>query len=67
MAAAMERRATAWGTDIRRAWRTASARAGKWSGDLERHLTGSTDRFDLELRERAWLRDRDNDGSLLGR
>jgi hypothetical protein len=63
----MSTRLRALGADISRAWRRWSARAGSWRSELECHLTGSADRFEVELRERAWFRERDNDGSLLGR
>jgi hypothetical protein len=35
--------------------------------ELERELSDSTDRFEIERRERAWNRWQPQDGSLLGR
>jgi hypothetical protein len=57
----------ALGTDIRWAWRRlAAVRRRRQSGEYERLLAGSADRFELERRERAWNRWQSSDGSLLG-
>jgi hypothetical protein len=57
----------ALGTDIRLAWRRlAAVRRRRQSGECERLLAGSADRFELERRERAWNRWQSSDGSLLG-
>jgi hypothetical protein len=53
--------------DISFAWRRlAAVRRCRQSGEYERLLAGSTDRFELERRERAWNRWQSSDGSLLG-
>lgn len=58
---------TLW-TDVRVACRALSAkRRQRAQNELERQLSGSTDRFELERRERAWNRWQSQDGSLLGR
>ena len=57
----------ALGADIRLVWqRLAVARRRRQRGEFERLLAGSADRFDLELRERAWNRWQSRDASLLG-
>ena len=56
------------GTDTRLAWRRlAAVRRHRQSGEYERLLAGSADRFELERRERVWNRWQSSDGSLLGR
>ena len=58
----------ALGANIRLAWlRLAAVRRRSQRRDHERLLAGSTDRFELERRERAWTRWQSSDGSLLGR
>ena len=58
----------ALGTNIRLAWRRlAAVRRRRKSGEYERLLAGSADRFELERRERARNRWQSSDGSLLGR
>jgi hypothetical protein len=57
----------ALGADIRCVWRRLTAeRRCRPSGEYERLLAGSADRFELERRERAWTRWQSSDGSLLG-
>ena len=54
-------------SDFHRAWRRLGAvRRCRQSGEYERLLAGSADRFELERRERAWNRWQSSDGSLLG-
>jgi len=45
----------------------AAKRRRRARNELERLLSDSSDRFDLERRERAWNRWQPSDGSLLGR
>ena len=57
----------ALGAEMRLAWRRLTAvRRRRQSGEYERLLAGSADRFELERRERAWNRWQSSDGSLLG-
>ena len=59
---------TALRTHIRSAWqRLATAYRRRQRRAHERYFAGSTDRFELERRERAWTRGHSSDGSLLGR
>jgi hypothetical protein len=58
----------AFGAHIRLAWQWLAAAYGRRrAGEHERYFSGSSDRFELERRERAWTRGHSSDGSLLGR
>jgi hypothetical protein len=52
---------------VRRAWLRLMepARRGERT-EQERYLAASGDRFEVERRERAWNREQERDGSLLG-
>jgi hypothetical protein len=53
--------------NLRLGWqRLAAVHSRRQRGEYERLLDGSTDRFELERRERAWNRSHASDGSLLG-
>jgi hypothetical protein len=55
----------ALGIVVRSIWKPlATVHRRQQRGDHERYLAGSNDCFELERRERAWMRRRD--GSLLG-
>ena len=58
----------AWRAHMRTAWQRLVVNYGcRRHGEHERYFAGSTDRFELERRERAWTRGHYSDGSLLGR
>lgn len=57
----------ALGAQGRLTWQWLAAAYGhRRGGEHERYFAGSTDRFELERREREWTRGHSSDGSLLG-